>query len=420
MKGSLIKQHRTFKNMTLEELASGICSVSYLSKIEHDTINASEEIYRLLGERLKIKLIDINEEFDEVIYNNLHAWHEAAQLRDFSLMEELHKECASQLSENQNIELTNLFKIIHTRHLMTQTGKPLTDDTMKEISNIYNGANTEFKFFFHKTVGVHYLLVAELKKSLKHFMEAEHLMNKLPIHEGEVYFHLALAYSKIRSFVESTYYAHQALEIYEKTLYYQRLVDNYMIIAINYNSLGVHQIAEKFLLKVLKAAKYQLPVTEKRRIYHNLGINYINQEKYSDAYHYLQQAYEIDTKETMFRSSTIYLLALTSYYSSDLPQCWKYIEDGEAESEKENLLKYKHKFYILRHMVSETTLEDSFMEKLENTIIPDFRRLNEYKDYKEFVEMLGNLYYEKRMYKKAAMYYKEANHYRETQKKDLL
>ncbi|MFZ0368814.1 MAG: helix-turn-helix transcriptional regulator, partial [Halobacillus sp.] len=77
MKGSLIKQHRKFNNMTLEDLATGICSVSYLSKIEHNTINASEEIYRLLGERLNIKLNDINQDFDEKIYQDLLEWHEA-------------------------------------------------------------------------------------------------------------------------------------------------------------------------------------------------------------------------------------------------------------------------------------------------------------------------------------------------------
>ncbi|WP_281974445.1 helix-turn-helix domain-containing protein [Halobacillus litoralis] len=420
MKGSLIKQHRKFKNMTLEDLASGICSVSYLSKIEHNTINASDEIYRLLGERLKIKLTDINQDFDEQMYQDLLDWHEAAQMRDFPLMRELYEKCQLAFEDNKNINLVNLFKIIEARHLMTFEKKPIQQEILKKLNDTFHDASNEFQFFYYKTVGVHHLFSSNLREALHHFLEAKRIMGLLPLDDAEVPFHLALAYSKTRSFVESTHYAFLALEGYKSTLYYSRMVDSYIIIAINYNSLGAHLIAEEYLLKVLKVAKYHLSSIEKRRIYHNLGINYINQEKYDEAFDFLKKAYVIDTEESMFTSSTIYLLALTCYHSGDISLCWEYIKVGEKESEKHDLIKYKHKFHILRHMISDSTLNEDFIKTLENEIIPSFRKLNEYKDYKEFVEMLGNLYYEKRMYKKAAMYYKEANNYKETQKKDLL
>ncbi|QHT48319.1 helix-turn-helix domain-containing protein [Bacillus sp. SB49] len=420
MKGTLIKQHRKFKNMTLEELASGICSVSYLSKIEHNTINASDEIYRLLGQRLNIKLTDINQDFDERIYQDLLEWHEAAQMRDFPLMKKMKEKCRISLEDNKNILLVNLFNVILVRHEMTMTGNPIPEQTLKELKDIVQDASSEYRFFFYKTVGIHYLLQGELREALRHFREAKRLMSTLPWKEGEVYYHLALTYSKTRSYVESTYYAFLALEEYKSSLHYSRMVDNYIIIAINYNSLGVLEIAEEFLHKVLKVAKYHLPPVERRRIYHNLGTNYIYQEKYDLAFEYLNKAYEIPTEERDFISGTIYLLALTSYQSGDMDLCKQYIRDGEIESEKDGLLKFQHKFYILKNRIHGKTRDDAFIDKLENEIIPDFRRLNEYKDYKEAVEMLANLYYQKRMYKKAATYYKEANNYKLTQKADLV
>ncbi|MYL49676.1 transcriptional regulator [Halobacillus litoralis] len=420
MKGSLIKQHRKFKNLTLEDLASGICSVSYLSKIEHDIISASDDIYRLLGERLNIKLTDINEEFDEQIHNALLEWNYAAQMRDFPLMDELYEKCKTSLEDNQNIELVNLYQIIEVRHIMTKERKPIDEKKLKEIRTTYEGATNEYKFFFHKIVGVHHLFLGELPQALHHFNDTEKLMKKLPIDDGEVYMHLALTYSKSRAYVESTHYAFRALDLYKSTLHYSRMVDSYIIIAINYNSLGALQIAEEYLLKVLRIAKYHLPIHETRRIYHNLGSNYINQEKYDQAYHYLQKAYDIETEETPFKAATIYMLALASFHNREKQLCEEYIHQGEKIAEENNYLKYKHKFYILKYMLNEKTLNEEFIKKLEDIIIPDFRRLNEYKDYKEFTEMLGNLFYEKRMYKKAAMYYKESNNYRDTQKKDLL
>ncbi|WP_231572504.1 helix-turn-helix domain-containing protein [Halobacillus sp. BBL2006] len=416
----MIKQNRKLRNMTLEELAKGICSISYLSKIENNAINASDEIYRLLGERLGIKLTDIDHDFDESIHQDLMDWHETIHLRDFPLADELKKKCQKALEKNKNIELENLYKVILTRHIMSSGRTSMPESNLNELNSIVTGGSKEFQFFYNKTVGLHYLVSSKLVNALHCFLKAEQLMEKLPYKDPEVYFHLALTYAQTRSFVESNFYAQKALEVYKSSLHYSKMIDNHLIIAINYNSLEAYTIAEDCLLDILKMAKYHLPVTEKRRVYHNLGKNYIHQERYEEAAIYLQKAYEIDTEETAFSSSTIYLLALTHYYNNDMEECWSYIEKGEKEALRHNFLKYKHKFYILKTMIDKNTHDEEFIIKLEKEIIPDFLKLNEYKDYKYFVEMLGNIYYEKRMYKKAATQFKEANNYKITQKKDLL
>lgn len=420
MKGSLIKQHRKFKNLTLEELARGICSVSYLSKIEHNTINASDEIYRLLGERLNIKLTDINQEFDEDIYKDLLEWHEAIQYRDLSLMKEYQTKNKESLKNNHNIELTNLYRVILARHTLKINDKAIPDEMIKELDNIYTNSTKEFQFFYHKTIGVHCLLIMELRQALHHFHQADKLMKKVPNEDTENYFHLTLVYSQVHSAVESNYYAHKALDGYVQALDYDRIVDTYMIIAINYQTLNIYTLAEEYYLKLLKISKYHLKSLEKRRIYHNLGFIYANQEKYTEALEALEKAYSIDTEEVFFRISTIYMLASTNYYCGDMEKCWEYIEKGEHETNTHDIWFFKYKFFILRNTIMNTTHEDDFIEKLENEIIPSLRENNEYGEYKSLLEMLGNLYYDKRMYKKSAMFFKEANQYKDTQKKDLL
>ncbi|UOQ45174.1 transcriptional regulator [Halobacillus salinarum] len=420
MKGTLIKQHRKYKNMTLEDLASGICSVSYLSKIEHNSINASDEIYRLIGERLKITLTNINEEFDEDIYQNLHDWHETIQLRDFTLMKKLKSEIEKALANNQNIELGNLYKVILTRHKMTLEEILIPDDTLKEFDAIFPQATKEFQFFYYKTVGLHLFLKAELRQALNYFRNASQKMNELPLEDSEVYFHLALTYSQTRAAVESTYYAEKALKGYKDSLQYSRIVDTYMIIAINYRFLNIHDIAQEYFLKILKVAKYHLTFLEKRRIYHNLGYININMENYDKAIEFLEQAEGIETDDTYFQSGTIYLLALAHYYNENIEECWSYILSGEKMADKQNDLQFKHKFYILKHNLNKSTQEEEFIHELEHVIIPDLRELNIYDDYKDALELLANLYYNKRMYKKSSMYYREANQYKFTQKKDLL
>jgi HTH-type transcriptional regulator, quorum sensing regulator NprR len=64
--GSAIKMRRKELGLTLEEVAKGICSVSLLSKIENNLVNASETYQALIAKRLGLKVyessIDLNYE----------------------------------------------------------------------------------------------------------------------------------------------------------------------------------------------------------------------------------------------------------------------------------------------------------------------------------------------------------------------
>lgn len=55
IRGVFIKINRERLGYSLEALSNGICSVSYLSKIEHDEVTASDEIYTLLLKKLGLK-----------------------------------------------------------------------------------------------------------------------------------------------------------------------------------------------------------------------------------------------------------------------------------------------------------------------------------------------------------------------------
>ena len=69
--GTILKQQRRSKNLTLEEVSENICSNSYLSKAENMQIIPKDPILTKLKKRL-----EINEtlEFDEEIYNQTLAY----------------------------------------------------------------------------------------------------------------------------------------------------------------------------------------------------------------------------------------------------------------------------------------------------------------------------------------------------------
>ncbi|GGF20560.1 transcriptional regulator [Halobacillus andaensis] len=420
MKGQLIKQHRKFKNMTLEELADGICSVSYLSKIEHNTMIASDEIYRLLGKRLNIRLENLNEEFDEEIYKEILNWHEAIQLKDFPLMDELQEKCRLHLHKNQNIDLSNLYKVVHSRYQLTKTHKPLSKKITKELGDVLSQSSNEFRFLYYKTIGIHHFLSLEYKKTIHHFQCAEKMMEKLPHHDSELYYHFSLTYTRLRMYVESNYYANLALEEYQKSLTYSKITDCYMMLAINYNFLGVHDVAERLFHKLLKGSKEHLSVIDEGRIYHNLGYIYNNQKEYDLAVDHLLFALKLKEREKLSIVSTLYLLAETYHHLEDKQASRDYLSKGEEVANQHKDVKYQHKFYVLKHKMNQTMNDDTFIEMLEKTIIPDALSLNEYNDHKNYLELLAELYYERRMYKKCSMLFIEASRYKSTQIKEIL
>lgn len=67
----VLKRKRLEKKRTLEELAQGICSPSYLSKIENAIVKVDEYYYQLLFEKLDIPFEDMKKERDSNLFQNL-------------------------------------------------------------------------------------------------------------------------------------------------------------------------------------------------------------------------------------------------------------------------------------------------------------------------------------------------------------
>lgn len=79
--GNHIRHLRKSQKLTQEELASGICSVTYLSKLENHKELPSEEILQLLCERLGVELGDILKTFED-LESDLLEWYRIIELKD--------------------------------------------------------------------------------------------------------------------------------------------------------------------------------------------------------------------------------------------------------------------------------------------------------------------------------------------------
>ncbi len=90
--GPIVKMYRIKNGFTQEDLSEGICTPSYLSRIENSHVIADIEIYQLLFQRMNIKFNEFYEESLniesklEAIYINLLDKKEPTDNEDLKLL----------------------------------------------------------------------------------------------------------------------------------------------------------------------------------------------------------------------------------------------------------------------------------------------------------------------------------------------
>ncbi|MBM7554342.1 tetratricopeptide (TPR) repeat protein [Thalassobacillus pellis] len=397
------------QQMTQEDLAYGICSVSYLSKIEHESIKPSDEIYDLLGKRLGLELSSLNDTFDNVIYERLHSWHDSIKRKDFTTMKDIYQSVTESLRYNFHIDLNNLYMIFEFRYAFTLNILSNPQETLIILHNMAETSNLEFKYYYHKILGIYHLSEHELDKALDELKLAKATIIDLPIDDSELYYHIALVYSKLGNFAESIIYAQKALDMYQTTLNYTKVIECCMLIAINYNLLHVYEIAEEYFHKILHSANGYLTNVIKARVYHNLGYICINNNQYSEASDYLETALALKEQENINATNTLYLLALHSKSQDELAKAKEFSEMGYIMATKYDDKKYMYKHMMLLNQIEGTHTEEAFIQLLTEEIIPYFDQVNETAERSDALKLLGAIHFDNKKYKLAAQYFKIAS-----------
>ena len=101
----VIKSERIKHNMTLEEMAKGICSISYLCKLENQDIIPAEEYVKALFERVNVDYDNIDSNEAEKEFNNVLEFYflcDFEKLRDYYLSLKFN-------IENANVSLIKCF-----------------------------------------------------------------------------------------------------------------------------------------------------------------------------------------------------------------------------------------------------------------------------------------------------------------------
>jgi len=414
MVGQRIRYYRKTKGLTQEELAQGICSVSYLSKIEKGDAKSSEEVINLLCERLGISPDDID---DNQILEMLNEWHSQMVDRNFDKAEIfLHETVQPRMKSVIEPTLILRYELFLSRFYMVHHVNPDLEGSYKQLKraeSFFNEMTPDLKFYYLNFLSMYYNIKREYKKALDLLKEAESLYNTkttgITQSEGAVlFYHLALTYNYLCRVTSVSQYAYRAINIFDKEYNYSRSADCQILLGLSNRRVGNYEQAEFHLKQALKYSTTFNDDFTNGVIYHNLGYVASNQKNHSKALEYyfksLDAKMKVPNNET---KSTMLTIAKEYYLTNDIKNAKIWLDKCFGVLDITVIDDVYYHIMTLKHRIEDRM--DDLVEMLYREVIPYFEKLHIWEYVAEYSEMLADIYFDQSLYKKSSQYYQRAN-----------
>jgi HTH-type transcriptional regulator, quorum sensing regulator NprR len=398
--GKLIKYHRKREGITQKDLAKGICSISYLSKLENDSIEPNAEVLNLLGGKLNITF-DQKQEDDEKNKRQIYSWYNTIKDRNEKKAREELRILRAKCERSGSLEINHLFKVFYFCFEITfNRFSSSLKNTYEELKGMQSLFQNEALYYFYKFESLYYFYEGNINLALESLKEGEKVHNRLDFIDLDLHYNLTIFYRRTYQIHKSTIHAYKLLQEAQIELDYSVITDANLIIVANNIRIGEYDSAEEILLKLKRQTQNHTPKTN-HLIFHNLGYIYFQKNEYEQSIKYLDKALTF-MKEQHENIGTIYVKALVNYHFNYMQEAKDCIEIGKSVAATYDRKKFIHKFFILEQKLESNLLSDSFIEKMEKEIIPFFKETGEQHELMRHIKLLGDIYYDKRQYKKAA------------------
>ncbi|MBU5213862.1 helix-turn-helix domain-containing protein [Heyndrickxia sp. FSL K6-6286] len=410
--GAIIKLNRINQNLTQEDLADGIISISYLSKIENGKIEPNEEVIKLLCRKLGIQ---VNNQIDDSIREKCEEWFRLLLTSsDVDELSNKFEEIKGLSKSLHNSELQILIKIHMIRHYLKINDTDQAFEKINSLKDVSGTFNNLQKYYWFKFNGNYYSILEEENDALHNYTLAEDLIPNIELPEQEVadlQYALSVTYSKFRLTSEAQSYANKALEYYRQIYHFSRCAECHLILGICYRRINNHDKA----LKNYNLAKQLAESTQNKKLIRltHLNMGYLYLVK-GDPKLAIEQFDMIVNEE----DSTLHdrLLAITSiigqsYNSKNFDEAKKRIKSALSWINSKNKNKYLSFYYeILSYLYLIDKENEKFENLMVNQFIPYLKEQKNYAKLTEYAEMLGEYFESMHKYKNAANYYKLVNY----------
>lgn len=136
--GAIIQYYRTKKGYTQKQMADGICSVSYLSKIENEMITPKEDVARLLFDRLDISYDDITHSDNHQIIRKILKLYKRIKEKDYEAAKESIDELKRILTPFHAPEALNIFQLVYFYFIIQTRENEKVEQMYQEVLRLEN------------------------------------------------------------------------------------------------------------------------------------------------------------------------------------------------------------------------------------------------------------------------------------------
>ncbi|GGA92912.1 helix-turn-helix domain-containing protein [Ornithinibacillus halotolerans] len=411
--GNLIRVKRLEKNLSQENLSFGICSPSYLSRIENGQVLVEDDIYVLLFERLGLDYYQIATQSDDNL-EQIENWYESLIANCESNMDiERIKDHA--ITAGGDLYLK--YQIVYSYYLLRNKNFEQAAVILNKIEeHIQPGYNRNY--FLYVYVYMFYsFIIKQYKDAIREGLNLLAVKDfgslAKPIELGEFYYLLAYNYIKTYSYERSTHYANQALSIFNDNYILMKTAKCHILLGISYNNTGFYEESIEAYHRVKSLLKY-LPEQDQiyylSMVYNNIGYCYELQHNYHHAIAYYKKGLEFN--DTTEKARTYVNLIRCYYILKDYATAMRYLQETNNLTTETPSQEQEIQLSVFTVLLQENTwMEDLIeIEKVSMEFFSNNRLLNLTYDY---ALIFADQYEKHSDYKRANTMYKLAIHTKE-------
>lgn len=354
--GNLIKVERMRRNMKQSVLARGICSISYLSKIENNQTSPSEEVLELIFERLSLDVplyFDLSEQVEkikveirELLKDAILSRQEETQLRKV-------KKYISNPVVNQSKELYITLMVTLARFGMMPGGDARY---ITEIGWIEDQLSDEDKVRYMLMKSLHLFQSTDREEALELLEEINDKLSKTHLPEWEMAdmrYIMGGLYYKSTDYLQAIENVRLALSYFQEHFCVERIIECHLIIGLALKRRKRYTDSLTHYEKATKIASATELKSYNGMLYNNMGDIYFLIGDQDKALQYFLKSidYKIDVKSKLY--SVMSLIEVNSDRGDTAGVVEWLCKGYELMGEREDLEEFIYHFNVYDHCYRE-------------------------------------------------------------------
>ncbi|KUP04501.1 hypothetical protein Q73_15335 [Bacillus coahuilensis m2-6] len=391
--GSLIKLNRIRKQWNQDELAHGIISTSYLSKIENNQVEPSPEIMELLFERLGITPYPQSKKETS---NTLKELSEHLVRRNVKQSEELIR--VINATENSTKKNT-LFTILQIRYYLLIQDYEKCETLINNLQPNLKDFSTKESYYYFKHWGDYEVKMHAIQSAVKKYEEALKYFNKLTLstlEKAHFYYSIAFGYSKNLQNSNVFQYIGLALPLYQSQYELNHCADCHIILGISYQRQEHYQKAIEAYEKARELSSLVNYKDLLGTIETNLGTVYFRQGNFEKGLEHYNKSIELKKGDVSRTIVTIYSIVRECAKMSQLEHAKEWLNKGLQIVNQDNPSQRPYYYLLMIYNFVLNDFPDDFEQDVKNIIIPYFEKIQDVSVLCFILSTLGEFFYNKK------------------------